>query len=97
MAFASVGGVAGGPLAGIVRAAAAQIAARANGEGSAEIAVAFDHEGRVLSAALRRSTGSKPTDAAARDEALQLASLQPPGRVAGRTLVFRARFGLAFE
>ena len=85
-------GLATDPLAQLARAAATQAAARASGEGRAEIAISFDSHGRVRSTALVRSTGSKPSDEAARDAAVQLAGLQPAGQVAGRTLVFRASF-----
>ncbi len=93
--FAALGGWAADPLAQLARAAAAQAAARAYGEARAEIAVSFDHAGRIRCTALLRSTGSRPSDEAAREAALQLAGLQPAGQVAGRTLVFRASFGTA--
>ena len=67
------------------------------GDGQAEVAVAFDPSGRVQSSVLVRSTGSGRSDAAAREAALQLANLQPPAEVAGRTLVYRAQFGAAFD
>lgn len=93
--FAALGGVAADPLAQLARAAATQAAARAYGGSKAEIAVSFDHDGRIHCAAMLRSTGSQSSDAAAREAALQLAALQPAGQVAGRTLVFRASFGIA--
>ena len=61
----------------------------------AEVRVAFDGEGRVASSLLTRSAGSRPSDTAALEEALQLASLEPREAVAGRTLVFTARFNAA--
>ena len=67
------------------------------GDGRAEVAVAFDRDGRVRSWVVTRSSGSAPSDMAAREAALQLADLEPPGRVAGRTLVYRARFGAALD
>jgi len=86
--FTALGGLAGDPLAQLARAAAA----RAHGEARAEIAVSFGQDGQIRSAAVVRSSGSRPSDAAAREAALQLAGLQPAGQVAGRTLVFRASF-----
>jgi TonB family protein len=57
--------------------------------GRAEVAVSFDADGRIASSALVRSSGSRRSDATAREAALQLASLQPSAGAAGRTLVFR--------
>jgi hypothetical protein len=91
--FTALGGLAGDPLAQLARAAATQAAARAYGEARAEIAVSFGQDGQIRCASVVRSTGSRPSDAAAREAALQLAGLQPAGQVAGRTLVFRASFG----
>ncbi len=56
----------------------------------AEVAVVFGPDGQVVSGALVRSTGSRRSDAAALDGALQLAALEPRRAVAGRTLVFGA-------
>jgi hypothetical protein len=95
--LAALAGAAPERLAEGVRMAVAEAVASARGEGRAEIAVAFDREGRVMSSALVRSAGSRPRDAAARDEALQLASLEPRGQVAGRTVVFTAQFGAAID
>ena len=93
--FAALGGLAADPLAQLARAAAAQAASRVYGEARAEIAVSFGLDGQIRGAAVVRSTGSRPSDDAAREAALQLAGLQPAGEVAGRTLVFRASFGTA--
>jgi hypothetical protein len=58
----------------------------------AEVAVAFDDHGHVTESHLRRSSGSERSDAAALNEAVELASLRRPSDVAGRTLLFRERF-----
>ena len=92
-----LGGLAAEPLAQLAQAAATQVAARASGEGRAEIAVSFDRDGQIRCAILRRSTGSRPADEAAREAALQLAGLRTPAQVAGRTLVFSARFGTVLD
>jgi hypothetical protein len=63
----------------------------------AEVAVAFDKQGRPTSHALRRSSGSQRSDAAAVSEALELASLSEPCAVAGRTVLFTARFDQASQ
>ena len=55
----------------------------------AEVSVRFDCDGRIETAAMVHSTGSRIDDAQARQAALQLADLQPAGAAAGRTLVFR--------
>ena len=62
---------------------------------TAEVAVAFDRNGRVTTSQLRKSSGSERTDAAAVDAAVELATLRQPADVAGRTLLFRARFDSA--
>jgi hypothetical protein len=54
----------------------------------AQVAVQFDRAGRIASTALVRSSGSGAADQAARDAALQLASLEPAETAAGRTRVF---------
>lgn len=58
----------------------------------AEVAIAFDRDGRPLAHALRRSSGSARSDAAAVSESLELASLRQPAELAGRTVLFTARF-----
>jgi hypothetical protein len=58
----------------------------------AEVSVVFDHKGRPLAHALRRSSGSQRSDQAAVSAAMELASLRHPCEVAGRTLLFTARF-----
>ncbi len=58
----------------------------------AEVAIAFDREGRPQAHALRRSSGSARSDAAAVSESLELASLRQPAELAGRTVLFTARF-----
>jgi outer membrane biosynthesis protein TonB len=73
--------------------APAVAAMAAQAERRAEIAVRFDADGRIVEVVVLRSTGSRTGDAAAREEALQLAGLQAPPAVAGRTLVFRIAFG----
>jgi hypothetical protein len=55
----------------------------------AEVAVRFDEAGRAAAISLIRSTGSKGSDAVAREAALQLAGLQPTDLAAGHTLVFK--------
>jgi outer membrane biosynthesis protein TonB len=95
--MASLAGAAPERLAAGLRMAVAEAVASARGEGRAEVAVAFDDEGRVASAALTRSAGSRSRDEAAREEALQLASLEPRGQVAGRTVLFTAVFGAAID
>ena len=54
----------------------------------AEVAVSFDDAGRIATAAMVRSSGSRAGDAAAREAVLQLASLEPAGSAAGHTRVF---------
>ncbi len=97
-------GRANGPWAPALRLAADQAVANASrpfvaGGGVAEVAVAFDGEGRVAATVLRRSSGRAASDAEALDAARELASLQLPEAVAGRTVLFHARFnaGLAAE
>ena len=68
-----------------------------SGQGVAEVSVAFDSHGRVAASQLRRSSGSRRSDAAALDEAVELASLRQPGEVAGRTLLYRASFDRATQ
>ena len=91
----ALGGAAPSPgaLAATLRADLATLATPAARR--AEVAVAFDSRGQVASSILTRSTGSRPSDEAALDAAVQLARLQPSAAVAGRTLVFKARFSAA--
>ena len=56
----------------------------------AEVEIAFDSRGKVSGAEVRHSTGSRRSDAAAVDAAVDLARLHAPADVAGRTLVIRA-------
>jgi hypothetical protein len=58
----------------------------------AQVAIAFDRYGRPLAHAVRQSSGSPRSDEAAVSEALELASLRQPSDLAGRTLLFTARF-----
>ncbi len=58
----------------------------------AQVAVCFDHAGKVAASTLVRSSGSDATDAAAKEAALQLASLEPADASAGRTRVFSIAF-----
>ena len=58
----------------------------------AEVTVAFDIHGRPSSHALRRSSGSQRSDQAAISAAMELASLRHPCEMAGRTVLFTARF-----
>jgi hypothetical protein len=54
----------------------------------AQVEVSFGADGKIASSALVRSTGSRVGDRAAREAALQLASLEPAEGVAGRTRMF---------
>ena len=74
----------------VAQAAASHLQALAIRQGVAEVAIAFDARGRLTGAEVRRSTGSRGSDAAAVDAALELASLRRPADVAGRTLLIRA-------
>ena len=92
-------GRANGPWAPALRIAAHQAVSNAahglvagGGGGVAEVAVAFDGQGRVAATVLRRSSGQPGSDAQALDAARELASLQLPEAVAGRTVLFHARF-----
>ncbi len=76
---AAVTAVFGGPLPAI----------RAS---EAEVAVAFDGEGRIIASNLRRSTGSRAGDQRALVAATEVASLSRPADVAGRTLMIRTSF-----
>jgi hypothetical protein len=58
----------------------------------AEVVIAFDDRGRPAVHALRRSSGSAQTDAAAVREALALADLRKPHDLAGKTVLYTARF-----
>ena len=58
----------------------------------AEVKITFDRRGKVSAAEVRHSTGSRRSDTAAVDAAVDLASLNAPADVAGRTLVIRANF-----
>ncbi len=58
----------------------------------AEVAVAFDGEGRVAASRLSRSSGSRVSDAAAIGAARELAGLHSPADVAGRTLLIRVDY-----
>ena len=58
----------------------------------AQVAIAFDRKGRPLAPFLRHSSGSLRSDEAAVSEALALASLRQPSDVAGKTVLFSARF-----
>jgi hypothetical protein len=59
---------------------------------TAQVAIAFDRKGHPLAHALRRSSGSPTSDAAAVREALELASLREPRELAGKTVLFTASF-----
>ncbi len=85
------------PLALTLQAAVEQAVTLSRGDARADVAVAFDGEGRVASVALLRSTGSTTSDAAARDAALQLASLEPRGGSSGLTRIYHASFDAAAE
>jgi hypothetical protein len=97
MAFAVLDARFAGRLSQGVHAAVEWAVELVQGDGKADVAVAFDRDGRVVSSALVRSTGSGLTDEAARDAALQLASLEPPGQVAGRTRIYRTTFCAALD
>ncbi len=58
----------------------------------AEVSVAFDGQGRVAASQLRRSSGSRASDAAAIGAARELAGLHSPADVAGRTLLIRVAY-----
>lgn len=58
----------------------------------ARVAIAFDRRGRPLTQAVRQSSGSPRSDADAVREAMELASLRHPGELAGKTVLFTARF-----
>ena len=58
----------------------------------AEVVIAFDDHGRPAVHALRRSSGSARTDAAAVREALALADLRKPRDLAGKTVLYTERF-----
>ncbi len=93
MMLGAFSGATSGPVALALRSALTQVRALAQDDGKAEVAIAFDGDGRIASSRVRRSTGSERSDAAALDGALELASLEQPRLVAGRTLVFRTDVG----
>ena|SRR5579862_6559286 len=78
------------PIARALASAAAEAAQRP--ARMAEVAIAFDNQGKPASHALRRSSGSTQSDEAAVREALALADLRKPHDLAGRTVLFTARF-----
>ena len=62
------------------------------GRRTAEVAVAFDGQGRIAGSRLNRSSGSAASDATDLGAARELASLHSPADVAGRTLLIRIGF-----
>jgi hypothetical protein len=87
--MAVLNGLGPGPAVAAETLAATAVRALDRPDHHALVAVDFDSKGRPAAHALRRSSGSAETDAAAVEAALEVASLRPRSEVAGRTLLFK--------